>query len=133
MVQSRKYKRVTVRSNADEVVNELQQYLRDFKQGMAGIRVENDLHYAKFVEYGTVKMAPRAMMRRSQPEIEAYFEREFYNLKEFPPRKEEVLSALSRVASFALITIQSKTPVKTGALKAAWKIKPPKIYSEGQQ
>lgn len=41
-----------------------------------GIRYLNQTPYAAFVELGTSKMAPRAMLTSSIPEITAFFEKE---------------------------------------------------------
>ncbi len=41
-----------------------------------GIRYLNQTPYAAFVELGTSKMAPRAMLTRSLPEIVVFFEKE---------------------------------------------------------
>lgn len=38
-----------------------------------GIRINNDTPYAGFVEFGTVKMAPRLMMTSSMPDIQDAF------------------------------------------------------------
>jgi HK97 gp10 family phage protein len=38
-----------------------------------GLRIKNDTFYAGFVEFGTVNMAPRAMMTSSLPEIQSAY------------------------------------------------------------
>ena len=38
-----------------------------------GIRFNNDMYYAGWVEFGTVKMSPRAMLQSSLPELQGAF------------------------------------------------------------
>jgi hypothetical protein len=44
-----------------------------------GLRITNNAPYAGFVEFGTRKMAPRAMMTSSMPEIQSVFIDELYS------------------------------------------------------
>jgi len=111
---------VEVKSNADSVLAEL----RGFAVDLASIQafrgeIWTEVEYAIFVEFGTYKMLPRAMIRKSIPAIEAYFEEQWQALPAMFTRG-QFEAMVERVMLFALAKISGNTPVKSGDLRRSW-------------
>lgn len=123
MTTSRKYGKVTVRSNVQAVLQELAkaQNLPDAIRAS----IYSELEYAVFVEFGTYKMRPRAMLRRALPAIEAEFARRWKSLP-VPPSLSDLLSLVDDVVDYGIDAIRNNTPVKSGDLKKSWKKDPAK-------
>lgn len=116
-----KYGSVSINSNTDQNMGELEQFLKTL--GFTKVRAEvwTDIEYAVFVEFGTFKMTPRAMVRQSIPEIENFFADEWVKLPVIFT-KADIDSLFSRTVEFAKERIREKTPVKTEDLKKSWKV-----------
>ena len=82
--------------------------------------ISNETHYTGFVEFGTSRMAPRAMVRRSLDSIEKWMSAEIDKFN-YPPSMGELEKLMERARDYALSEIKLRTPVKTGLLKSSWK------------
>lgn len=107
--------KVSINSNVET-------FLKQFDQGLPEhIRAEvfTKIEYAVFVEFGTYKMEPRAMVRDSIPAIEAKLTDEWQALA-FPPTEQSLIAMVQRVVEFALEEIRRNTPRKSGTLQDSW-------------
>lgn len=75
---TREFAALTVRSRTPVDTGRLKSQW-NFDISGNGIRFKNSTPYAGFVEYGTSKMAPRAMLTRSLPDIQDYFNKSLAN------------------------------------------------------
>lgn len=118
-----KYKNsvATVTSNIDENMQELAQFLDTLNYTAVRATVWTDVEYAIFVEFGTVKMTPRAMIRKSIPDIEKRFG-ELWIAMPAMFSKADVDKLFTDIIEFARERISQNTPVKSGDLKASWKV-----------
>lgn len=120
---ARKVGNVTITSNFDAVIQTIQGGPA-FRSISAEVWTETE--YAIYVEFGTVHMTPRAMIRRSIPAIQARFEAELKKIGPLPTPI-QLLAAVDRTMVFARETIQANTPVDTGALRDSYQITKAKI------
>lgn len=109
-------------SNTAKITRDLELFKKALLKLPQGISIWNDVEYAIFVELGTYKMAPRAMLRRSMPAIEQFFEAELKRL-DVPFNFSQFRALLKRTEQFALETIKQNTPVRSGKLRAGWQSK----------
>ena len=86
--------------------------------------ISNETHYTGYVEFGTSRMSPRAMVRRSLDSIEKWMSAEIDRF-DYPPSMGEIEKMMERARDYALREIQIRTPVKTGLLKSSWKAEGP--------
>lgn len=111
----------TVTSNLDENMAELNQFLATLEYTSVRATVWTEIEYAIFVEFGTVNMDPRAMVRKSIPDIE----KKFLELWQAMPtmfKKSDVDNLFTKTIEFARERIAENTPVKSGDLKESWKV-----------
>lgn len=118
-----KYKNsvATIRSNVDDSLGELHDFLQVLDYTKVRAEVWTEVEYAIFVEYGTYKMSPRAMIRKSIPDIEQKFGELWAKL---PPifTKADIDRLFADTIAFAKERIAHNTPVKSGDLKNSWKV-----------
>lgn len=119
--------KITVKSNMDGVIKELEDFVKKFNGSSIKASLWSEVLYAKYVEEGTYKMAPRAMVRQSMPAIEAYFEAEWAKMP-FPFKDSDLRALWNRTIEFAKAEISKRTPVKTGVLKSSWQTTKARIY-----
>lgn len=119
--------KVKIKSPAFEMIGKIEETMKALDQKACTVEIYNDVPYTDFVEYGTSKMAPRAMVRRSMPAVEDFMAEEFNNLP-FPPTKEQVEGLMEDVQEKFLQEVIDRTPVgkvitethKPGTLKRGW-------------
>lgn len=107
MATTRKYGRVTVNTNIEAVIQRIEG--TNYPSRIFGA-VWTDVKYAIFLEFGTSKMAPRAMIRESLPLIKEYMAKEWKSLRPLPTPI-EVQALVDRVLVFARDLIAKNTPV----------------------
>lgn len=97
---------VTTSHNLEAVIQQIRAI--NYPKGV-DLTVHSDVLYAPFVEFGTRKMLPAAMIRKSEPEIQAEIERE---AKALPPLAgaDEIVAMQERIGEFAVKAISKKTP-----------------------
>lgn len=118
MAVSRRYGRVSVNTNIDAVIQRIQG--SNYPQGIYGA-VWSDVEYAVYQEFGTSKMAPAFMIRRSIPAIQDFMAAEFRKLRQLPTPL-EMQAMVDRVLVFAREEIARNTRVRTGRLRRSWQI-----------
>lgn len=119
--------KVTVKSPATQMLEKISETLKAIDQKACTVEIYNDVPYTEYVEYGTSKMAPRAMVRRSMPAVEDFMTQEFNNLP-FPPTKDQIEGLMEDVQDKFLQEVIDRTPVgkvttethKPGTLKRGW-------------
>lgn len=116
-----------VKTNMDGVIRELDEFLKQHDGVMIKASVWSEVEYAKFVEFGTYKMVPKAMIRKAMPAIEDFFLREWKTMP-FPFKESDLRALWNKTIEFAQQEISRYTPVKTGVLKESWKITKARIY-----
>lgn len=114
---------VSVTTNLDVAIQRIQGL--NYPSGIFG-KVWTDVEYALFVEFGTAKMAPLAMVRDSLPAIKGYLEQELKQLRALPTPL-ELKALVDKVLVFAREEIARNTPVRSGRLRASWKIEEAKL------
>lgn len=120
--------KVTVKSPATAMLGKIEQTLNAINQKSCVVEIYNEVPYTEYVEYGTSKMAPRAMVRRSMPAVEDFLTQEFNNLP-FPPTKEQIEGLMEDTRSVFLQEVVDRTPIgkvdtpthKPGTLRRGWK------------
>jgi len=118
--------KVTVKS-PDLLLGKIEQALAEIGQKSCTVEIYNEVPYTEYVEYGTSKMAPRGMVRRSMPAVEDFMTQEFNNLP-FPPTKEQIEGLMEDVQDKFLQEVIDRTPIgkvntethKPGTLKRGW-------------
>lgn len=119
--------KVTVKSPAIQMLGKIEQALAEIGQKSCTVEIYNEVPYTEYVEYGTSKMAPRGMVRRSMPAVEDFMTQEFNNLP-FPPTKDQIEGLMEDVQDKFLQEVIDRTPVgkvttethKPGTLKRGW-------------
>ena len=119
--------KVTVKSPTNGILKQIEQTLAAINQKACTVEIYNEVPYTEYVEYGTSKMAPRAMVRRSMPAIEDFMTSEFHNLP-FPPTKEQIEGLMEDVQDKFLQEVIDRTPIgkvntethKPGTLRRGW-------------
>lgn len=119
--------KVTVKSPATQMLGKISETLKAIDQKACTVEIFNEVPYTEYVEYGTSKMAPRGMVRRSMPAVEDFMTEEFNNLP-FPPTKEQIEGLMEDVQDKFLQEVIDRTPVgkvttethKPGTLKRGW-------------
>lgn len=112
----KQYGRVSITSNVDTFLKQFDTSLPNSIQASVWTQIE----YAVFVEFGTYKMEPRAMIRTSVPAIEAKMI-ELWQALPFPPTEQDLLKMVQTTIEFALEEIKRNTPRKSGTLQDSWK------------
>lgn len=118
--------KVTVKSPVIQL-RKIEQALSEIGQKSCTVEIFNEVPYTEYVEYGTSKMAPRGMVRRSMPAIEDFMTEEFNNLP-FPPTKEQIEGLMEDVQDKFLQEVVDRTPIgkvttethKPGTLRRGW-------------
>lgn len=119
--------KVTIKTPAFEMIAKIEQALAEIGQKSCTVEIYNEVPYTEYVEYGTSKMDPRGMVRRSMPAVEDFMTEEFNNLP-FPPTKEQIEGLMEDVQDKFLQEVIDRTPVgkvntekhKPGTLKRGW-------------
>ncbi len=109
---------MSFKSPKNDILGELNAMMREANTGRAYITISNDTFYTGFVEFGTSRMEPRAMVRRATPAIEKWMDAELKKI-EFPTIG-EIEKLLDNLKDVALNEIKIRTPVKTGLLRRSW-------------
>lgn len=112
----------------NDVLKKIEQSLKAINQKACVVEIYNEVPYTEYVEYGTSKMAPRAMVRRSMPAIEDFLTSEFNNLP-FPPTKEQIEGLMEDVREKFAQEVIDRTPIgkkqtkthRPGTLRQGWK------------
>ena len=94
------------------------QEMADAFEGQSGFRVRiiNELEYFFYVEYGTSRMAARAMVADSIEEITEMIA-ELWKGFDGPFTPTQLILLFTEVKEKAIAIIQSRTPVRTGNLQ----------------
>jgi hypothetical protein len=111
---------ISIKSPMDQI----RSALNDIGKANIVFTISNETPYTGFVEFGTSRMAPRAMVRRSLDSIEKWMSAEIDRF-EYPPSMGELENLMERARDHAIREIQIRTPVKTGLLKSSWKAEGP--------
>lgn len=119
--------KVRYTSRIDELIKELRGIVIAFKSAEDGpllFRIWSDIEYAIYVEFGTYKMAPRAMIRSSMDEVRDYcakqYQTEIANRIVDGTLTEKAFFAFrAGVIQFALDRIRNKTPRRTAEQRIA--------------
>lgn len=119
--------KVTVKSPAFDMIAKIEQTMAAIGQKSCVVEIYNDVPYTEYVEYGTSKMAPRAMVRRSIPAVEDFLTEELNNLP-FPPTKEQIEGLMEDTRAKFLQEVIDRTPIgkvttethKPGTLRRGW-------------
>lgn len=106
-----------------------------------GLRIKNEAPYAGFVEFGTRKMAPRAMMTSSLPDIKAVFVGELYKeigkklgadlVSSFQPPSYS--NAVSANPLYPEVGTRLQAPIKSGLSKRSKTTNRSFLFSPGQK
>lgn len=120
--------KVTVKSPAMNMLGQIEQTLKQIGQKACVVEIYNEVPYTEYVEYGTSKMAPRGMVRRSMPAVEDFMTQEFQNLS-FPPTKEAIEGLMQDVREKFAQEVIDRTPIgkkqtkthRPGTLRQGWK------------
>jgi hypothetical protein len=122
-MSTRQYGPARITTNLDAVIQKYQG--TTYPTRIFG-SVWTEVEYAIFLEFGTSRMAPRAMIRRSLPAIKAYMESEWKKLRTLPTPL-ELQALVDRVLVYARAEIAQNTPVKSGRLRDSWKVNKAKM------
>lgn len=114
------YGAAKVTSNVDGYLAELEQMLAAINYTAVRAEVWTDVEYAVFVEFGTYRMTPRAMVRTAIPDIEKKFNEGWMALPT-PFTKADVEKLFKDTIDFARVEIAKRTPRKSGTLQDSWK------------
>lgn len=113
------YGTAKVTSNVDGHIAELEEMLAAINYTAVRAEVWTEVEYAVFVEFGTYRMAPRAMVRTAIPDIEKKFNEGWMALPT-PFTKADVEKLFKDTIDFAKVEITKRTPRKSGTLQDSW-------------
>jgi hypothetical protein len=119
---------VGVKSDIPEINRQINEALRSFRGEGIKVSVVTHIHYSVFVEYGTIYMLPRAMVRRARQAVYKKF-LELWSGLPFPPSRSDIEQLMSELGDYFLEEVRKRTPVLTGALKKSWEKEGPVWFS----
>lgn len=104
-------KRFEVKTNLGQLIDKARSALNAWvSYDDFSIQVYNDVYYFRFVEEGTDKMAPRAMVAESLPLIKEFLKNQIRRLGPFPTEA-QIEEAVRLTEQYALDEIRSRTPI----------------------
>ena len=115
------YGTAKVTSNTEAHMAELEEMLAAINYTAVRAEVWTDVEYAVFVEFGTYRMDPKAMVRTAIPDIEKKFNEGWMALPT-PFTKADVEKLFKDTIDFAKVEIAKRTPRKSGTLQDSWKV-----------
>lgn len=110
-----------VRSNFQAFLDECEEMAAAFR-GRRGVKIHilNNVEYFLYIEYGTDKIAARAMVRNAYEPVIRMFDDLWQNYLTFPCTPDDIDTLADLVKDYWIEEILKRTPEITGLLKAGF-------------